>query len=113
MWKESDMSNAFSRKITRDMPKMPALMRKLFYISEWTKTASMYLAFILLFVGFGLIFTVLGESYFLGGNTPIFENQLTNYLYYIVGLLAFDLALPFILGFTTRNWYYNTRADFN
>ncbi len=112
MWKESEMKDAWGRRIARDMPRMPTTMRYGFYLSEWLYRFSVYPAYLLFILNFVLILKILSETYLGFGNTLLSENPLT-LMVCILFPLPFVVmwVLPATLSALTHRWYYEERKE--
>lgn len=110
MWNESEMSDAFGRRIARDMPKMPRGMVACFYASEFLFRLGLWAGVFLLLVGLGLAFLVFYQSYFGVGETLISENQFTPSIFWVFGAaIVVRWAIPVLFNAVISTWYYRRR----
>ncbi|MFT5715978.1 MAG: hypothetical protein ACI9T7_000151 [Oleiphilaceae bacterium] len=112
MWKESNMKNAFGRRMARDMPRMPALMRNLLLFAEGMGSVKYRLSSFCMMIVLGLILKILSESYLGFGNQLINENDYFVYMNAVVLFIVFYWVGLGIINFVVNHWYYSTRKSF-
>lgn len=113
MWIESEMNNAFGRRIARDMPMMPNAMRVCFYIADYVTRYSFCAAGILLVSGLCFIAEIISSSYFFGYKSLLSDHHFTPWVLptFVVAIL-FMWVIPFILNFAVDSWYLKSRRTF-
>ncbi|WP_339145283.1 hypothetical protein [Pseudoalteromonas galatheae] len=111
MWKESEMNDAFGRRIARDMPLMPKLMRCSFYFVEFMQSYKYRLSIFLTYIVMVLILLALSESY-LFGNELISDNPITPYVFYTTATLMSYWLVMWMADVLTNIWYYSKRKNF-
>lgn len=110
---ELGMADAYGRRIVRDLPKMPSLMRGGFRMIFIYEKISPWLLSLLLFVGFYFVTMVIKDSPLLGGRTFISDNSYFLYMTYMLPIiLFFKWIFPILLNSVFGGWYYRTRQRF-
>jgi hypothetical protein len=111
MWKESEMSNAWGRRIARDMPQMSRFLRYGFYIGEFMVSTKYLVSLLLIAISFYLMLSVLSESYLGFGDTMLTVNPKTPLVFWSVGLLpAYWLAI-LVVNSSVRYWYTKVKKS--
>lgn len=110
MWNENEMSDAFGRRIARDMAKMPKSMAACFYVSEFLFKLGVWVGTFLLLACAVLVFLIFHQSYLGAGETLISENRFTPMIFWVFGAaILFRWVIPGLFNAFISTWYYSRR----
>lgn len=116
MWNEEDQTNAFNRRIARDMPYMPDAMKVMFYVVDWMEERRLYF----IYAGIGLLvalstYLICCSLALMGGHPPdelIGGNPVK---VGIIGSLVFIMVrfAPNIFGMIVRSWHDRRKSSYS
>ena len=112
MWAESEMKDAFGRRMARDMPNMPVLMRYGFYTADWFLTKGVYLALALSVAGLTVMITVIPDIYLGLGKTLLSEHALAPWIFFFFGAsVVTRWVIPVVINAWVTTWYRSIRKN--
>ncbi|ENM6365842.1 hypothetical protein AB8I23_004176 [Vibrio alginolyticus] len=109
MWKEGEMTNAWSRRIARDMPKMPFTMRLLFYIAYFFSKNRHVASLSIMMLSIIAVALVFKDSYLFGGKSLLSSSPYLNYVYLSFAALVSYWILMFAINAGVQIWYAKCR----
>lgn len=105
-----DENDVYDRRIIHDLPKMPAVMRSAFNISNIICRVGTVISLILMVACILIVITLCYQATFISNSTLITQSPLTPLVLWTISLaMMARWFIPFLFRALVRIWYYTAR----
>lgn len=106
-----DENDVYDRRIINDIPKMPAVMRSAFNISNVIGQIGTVVSFILVVASILMVITLCYQAAFIPSGTLITQSSLISMVLWTISFaMMARWFIPFLFSALVRIWYYTTRS---
>ncbi len=112
MWNEREMTNAFSRRVARDMPYMPKPMLIGFYIADYLQRFRTVVTLLCMLTMISLILLIIHKAIFALNTMLISHNPMMEILHAVGVSLTFYWLISVAFNAMVMSWYYRARNTF-
>lgn len=107
------LHNAWGRRMVRDYPKMPSMMRWFFVVNHYFNKCCVWISFLALAATLASMVMVVNGTWLTGGSALISESSWLIPMVLLFGFAAIARwILPVISNFTFNHWYHTSRSSF-
>ncbi|BBQ32858.1 hypothetical protein WP2W18E01_P11050 (plasmid) [Aeromonas caviae] len=106
-----DKNDVYDRRIINDIPKMPAIMRSAFSMSNIIYQIGTVIYFILMVANLLMVITLFYQAAFIPSGTLITQSSLMSMVLWTISFaMMARWFIPFLFRALVRIWYYTTRS---